>query len=133
MSLFSQIYAQGSVLSAGLRGTAARNEIIVNNIANADVPGFRARALDFEDHLTNLLGNYPHPRFRARFRGIEQSDFIPTVRYRNPGLFYRRDGNTVDIDIEMVNLYQNHMRFDTIVSSIMANSQRLRTVLERSG
>ena len=131
MSLFSQIYAQGSVLSAGLRGTAARNEIIANNITNADVPGFRARELDFEEHLINLLGNYP--RRRVGFRGIDRDDFTPTVRYRNPGLFYRRDGNSVDIDIEMVNLYQNHMRFDTIISSVMANSQRLRTVLERSG
>ncbi|MCL2398197.1 MAG: flagellar basal body rod protein FlgB [Defluviitaleaceae bacterium] len=124
MSLFSELNAQGSVLRAALRGTATRNEIIVNNIVNADVPGFRAREVEFEEHLQEMIGTFPLNR------SIDLENFSPTVRFRNPGFHYRTDGNSVDIDVEMVSLYQNSMRFDTIVSSVMVNSERMRTVLQ---
>ena len=126
MSLFSQLNAQGSVLRAALRGTAKRNEVIVNNIANADVVGFQARRVAFEDSLIEAVGNYPHPRHRNL-----NVDIQPTVHLQNPGFFYRIDGNNVDIDVEMVKLYQNSMVFDTVISSVMANSQRMRTVLQQ--
>lgn len=126
MSLFNQLNAQGSVLRAALQGTAKRNEVIVNNIANADVVGFRASRVAFEDSLLDAIGNYPHPRHR----NIDVSGVKPTVHLQNPGFFYRIDGNNVDIEVEMVKLYQNSMVFDTIVSSIMANSQRMRTIFQ---
>ena len=124
MSLFSELNAQSSVLRAAMRGTATRNEIIVNNIVNADVPGFRAREVAFEEHLQEMIGTFPLNR------SIDLDNFAPTVRFRNPGFQYRTDGNTVDIDVEMVSLYQNAMRFDTVVSSLMVNSERMRMVLQ---
>ena len=127
MSLFNQLNAQGSVLRAALVGTAKRNEAIVNNIANADVPGFRATRVEFEDSLREAVGNYPHPRNR----NIDVSGVTPTVHLQNPGFHYRIDQNSVDIEQEMVMLYQNSMVFDTLISSVMTNSQRLRTVFQQ--
>jgi len=128
MSLFNQVNAQGGVLRAAMRGTALRNEIISNNIANNDVPGFRARQVDFEGTLRDALGEFPH---NARSRMNMNLDHVePTVRYRNLGFHYRIDGNSVDIEVEMVKLYQNSMKFDTLVSSMMANSERMRNVLQ---
>lgn len=127
MSLFNQLTAQGSVLRAAMVGTAKRNEVIANNIANADVPGFRARQVHFEDSLLEAIGNYPHPRHR----NIDTSGVRPTVHFQDPGFHYRIDGNNVDIEVEMVRLYQNSMRFETFVSSMQANSQRMSTVLQQ--
>ena len=127
MSMFAELNAQGSVLRAALVGTAKRNMVISNNIANADVPRFRAQRVEFEEALINAIGRYPHPRHRR----IDVSGVQPTTRFQNPGFHYRIDGNNVDIEIEMVNLYQNSMRFETIISSIQANSQRLRTIFQQ--
>ena len=127
MSLFNELNAQGSVLRAALVGTARRNEVISNNIANADVPGFRAMRVDFEDSLIEAIGRYPRPSNR----NIDVSGFRPTVHLQNPGFHYRLDGNNVDIEVEMVRLFQNSMQFDTMVGSIMSNSQRLRTIFQQ--
>jgi flagellar basal-body rod protein FlgB len=127
MSLFNQLNAQGGILRAALIGSAKRNEVIVNNIANADVPGFRARRVEFENSLREAVGNYPHPRHR----NVDTSGVTATVHFQNPGTHYRIDGNNVDIEVEMVRLYQNSMKFDTLISSITANSQRMRTVLQQ--
>ena len=126
-ALFNQLNAQGGILRAALVGTAKRNEVIANNIANADVPGFNARRVEFENSLRAAIGDYPD----VRHRHVDVSDFRVSVHYQNQQFHYRIDGNNVDIEVEMVKLYQNSMRFDTLVSSIQANSQRMRTVLQQ--
>ena len=129
MSLFTQLNAQNGIVRASLHGHAKRNEVISNNIANADVPGFTARRVEFELSLREAIGHYPHPRHR----NVDVSGVNVTVHYQNPAFHYRVDGNNVDIEVEMVKLYQNSMRFDTLISSMMANSQRMRTVLQQGG
>ena len=126
MRLFTELYSHGSILGASLRGHALRNEVISNNIANADVPGFNARRVEFETSLINAIGDYP------RNRRVDLSGFSPTVRFQNPAFHNRVDGSNVDIELEMVNLYQNALRYDVILTSVTANSQRLSTVLQRS-
>ena len=126
MSLFSELNAQGSVLRAALVGTAKRNEVIANNIANADVPGFRGRRVEFESALLEAIGDYP------RSRNIDVSGVAPVVHFQNPNFHHRTDQNNIDIEVEMVMLYQNSMKYDTLISSVMANSQRMRTVLQQS-
>ena len=124
MNLFSDIGAPNSILRASLRGLATRNEAISNNLANADVPGYRARDVQFEEQLSEMIGDFPNNR------RINLDGFAPTVHFRNLPYHQRVDQNNIDIDVEMVLLYQNAMRYETMVSSIQANSERLSTVLQ---
>jgi len=128
-ALFNQLNAQSGILRASLRGAAMRNEVIANNIANADVPGFTARRVEFENSLRAAIGDYPD----VRHRHVDLSDFRVSVHYQNRQFHYRIDGNNVDIEVEMVQLYQNSMRFDTMIASLQANSQRMQTVLRQGG
>jgi len=127
MSFFGKINAQGSILRTAAQGHALRNEVIANNIANADVPGFTARRVEFENSLRAAVSDFPRNRL------VDVSGVKATVHYQNPAFHNRIDGNNVDIEVEMVNLYQNQMRFDTILASIQANSQRMRSVLQQGG
>ena len=111
MSLFGQLNTQGSVLRASMHGHAKRNEVISNNIANADVPGFRARRVEFEASLKQAVGHYPHPRHRH----LELSGVGPTIHYQNPGLHYRIDGNNVDIDHENLQMSKQKLLYDFLV------------------
>ena len=47
--------AVSSVLATALDGLATRQNVIADNIANVDTPGFRARAVDFESNLAAAL------------------------------------------------------------------------------
>jgi flagellar basal-body rod protein FlgB len=84
-------------------GTAAnaasiRNEVIVNNIANSDVPGYKAKAVDFEASLAEALDKY------KKTGELDLSRVGPSIRYTNRDYDYRIDKNNVDMDLEMVNL-----------------------------
>ena len=123
MTLFDRLTEQGSVLRAALNGTMVRNDVIVNNIANADVAGFKASRVDFEESLKHAVANTPRNQRR------DLSGVVPTVRRDNPNHSFRLDHNNVDIEREMVALYQNAMRFETMIASVQNNSRRLSLAL----
>lgn len=43
------------VLSSALDGLSLRQDVIANNIANVDTPGFRARSVEFESSLRDAV------------------------------------------------------------------------------
>ena len=67
-----------SVLATALDGLANRQNVIADNIANVDTPGFRATSVDFESSLAAALqrvGRAGHS-LEATSRGV----FVPTFR-----------------------------------------------------
>lgn len=122
--LSNAIHNQNAVLATALQGTIARNDAIMNNIANIDTPGFTARRVEFESALQSAIDNWQSTGTldlsRARAR----------ISFQEPGTANRMDGNNVDIEREMVALYINSIRADVMVNSIMQNSRMLNTVLQ---
>lgn len=89
-----------------------RAEVIANNIANADTPGYKARDMDFQ---TALAGAYKRQDFTMR--RSHEGHFEVTIRnqgntqYRTPDQPDTGDGNTVDANVER-NLYlRNAMEY----------------------
>ncbi len=75
-----------------------RTEIIANNIANADTPGFKARDFDFESALrkqTGELANGDLSKSNFRHLGPTTPAAEVTLSYRIPSQ-PSLDGNTVD-------------------------------------
>lgn len=52
---FAATDAVGFVLHSAINGLSTRQEVIADNIANVDTPGFRARAADFESALSRAI------------------------------------------------------------------------------
>lgn len=121
--MLDKMYNQSDILGAALHATSLRNEIITNNIANNDVPGFKAKKVNFEDSLINALER------RKQTGVLDMSDVKPSVHYINEGYNYRIDKNNVDIELEMVNLYQNSVKFDALVNCMQSNSKRMSLVI----
>jgi len=122
--LTQAIHHQNDVLGAALQGTFARHDAIMNNIANADVPGFTARTVVFEDALSDAISDW-----RSTGR-LNLSRARPSVRYQDTFNAFRMDGNNVDMEREMVALYINSVRADVLVNSVLHNSRQLNTVLQ---
>jgi len=121
--LYEKIHEQNSILGSALQAASLRNEVITNNIANDDVPRYKAKTVYFEDSLIRALDA------RKRTGRLDLSDARPSVRFVNQEYSYRIDSNNVDIELEMVSLYQNSIKYDAMINSVTNNSKRLNLVL----
>jgi flagellar basal-body rod protein FlgB len=121
--IFDAVYKQGNILSSALHAASVRNDVITNNIANADVPGFKGKTVDFEESLIKALDSFKQTGV------LDLSDAKANIRVKNEEYSYRLDKNNVDIELEMVNLYQNSIKFEAMINCVQRNSARLSLVL----
>ena len=117
--LTQAMHNQNRVIGAAMHANAARTDVIMNNIANVDTPGFQAGTVDFEAALGRAIDNW---RTTGR---LDLSGVRPGFRAQDPGFAYRMDRNNVDMESEMVRLYTNIVRYEAMVNSVMNNSRRL--------
>jgi flagellar basal-body rod protein FlgB len=98
-----------------------RQEILSNNLANSDTPGFKARDINFAQVLKDQLDG------TSSANGIKlavtHSAHIPGVESdNNPNLLYRipqqpaMDGNTVDADLELSNFTKNSVFTESAIN-----------------
>lgn len=91
-----------------------RAEVLANNIANADTPGYQARDLDFAELLKTssehrMRMTMTHQRHIST-NGMGGAD--PELKYRVP-MQPSLDGNTVDLQIEQAEYAKNALRFQS--------------------
>ena len=122
--LSQSIHHHNAILGAALQGTAARQDAIMNNIANSDVPGFTARTVHFESALQKAIDNW------QATGTLDLSRARPSIQFQEAHTNFRMDQNNVDMEREMVALYINSIRYDVLVNSVMHNSRMLNTVLQ---
>lgn len=94
---------------------ARRAEVLANNIANADTPGFKARDFDFASILRGEQD--------SMVMELETTDFGHSSEFIEPGfaaeLMFRNphqpsvDGNTVEVQEEMARYTDNAIRFQS--------------------
>jgi flagellar basal-body rod protein FlgB len=110
----------------------ARSQVTTANIANAEVPGYRAIGFDFEDQLQAMMGNEEggemktnHPKhFKSEFLNADGT-ILPDV-YVKPTESIPQDGNTVDVDKEMSVLAQDQLLYRSTVELINRKIAMLR-------
>ena len=97
-----------------------RQEVIASNIANAETPGYKAKRLDFEEalaraldvdgELTMKVNDQKH--FNVGGGGFK--NLKPDV-YEDPNGIVSENGNTVDVQDEMIRQADNQLMYDTLV------------------
>jgi flagellar basal-body rod protein FlgB len=121
--IFDAMYKQNDIMRTALQASVMRNDVITNNIANADVPGFKRKTVDFEASLTKAIENF------KRTGVLDLSGARASIRTPDDSFNYRIDKNNVDMELEMVNLYQNAIKFDAMINCVQRNSARLNLAL----
>jgi flagellar basal-body rod protein FlgB len=105
-----------------------RNEVISNNIANVDTPGYKRKDVQFESFLmSSLTGDGSLDR---RVANARMDSLKPQIYTDNANLSYRLDGNNVDIDTESANLAENQIRYYALMDSMTQEFSRLKMVLQ---
>ncbi len=105
-----------SGLNAAMNFRLENQNVISSNIANADTPGYKAQKLEFEDALRNALaisGRLPMEATDAdHFIKADPGHIDPEI-YDNPNGVVNQDGNTVDRNVEQVELAGNQIQYDS--------------------
>ena len=128
MFLDSGFMRTQDILHRSMSAALVRQDVIADNIANADTPHFKRSEVTFESELTRALRSYepdPFPAALTHERHIpfdRPKDYtqVKPIVYLDYTTSYRNDGNNVDIEKEMVDARENAMRY-------MAMAQRVGT------
>ncbi|MGO9016527.1 MAG: flagellar basal body rod protein FlgB [Dissulfurispiraceae bacterium] len=98
------------ILEHMLDVAAFRNKVLTSNIANADTPGYKAKDISFQKEMEKAAGTEGNQGFDI----YESATTMPN-----------RDGNTVNVDIEMAKVAENNLIYDTAVQ-LMGMKQRMK-------
>ncbi len=116
-----------NVLNKAANASWKRNEVIANNIANVDTPGYKRKDVQFQSYLQSaLLGD---GSLDSRVADANIGHLDATVYTDNSSLSYRLDGNNVDIDTESANLAENQIRYQALLESMTQEFSRIKAVL----
>lgn len=109
-----------------------RENVITNNIANVDTPGYKRQDVDFQSALKRELGNSKYISLDKKIRslnsdlsGLSVSPYTDSSNYS-----YRLDRNNVDVDTEQVELASEQLRYEMLTTAINEEFSRMKLVLK---
>lgn len=114
----SNAYNYIDVLTKAADYSWTRNEIITNNLANVNTPGYKRKDVSFESYLMQELTSGDSTSLRQRINDVDISNLNSTVYTDYSELSYRLDGNNVDVDTENVEFASNQLYYQTIIDTI---------------
>ena len=122
----SGIFATPGVqgLSLALDEASLRQQAISSNIANVNTPGFKRLDVSssFESAFSDALGNLSD----GQSIGMMPAGTITTAADQGPA---RPDGNTVQIEQEMLGLAQNSARYEFATDMLANNFHGMKTAI----
>lgn len=107
-----------------------KQQVTVNNIANQSTPGYKAQVMSFDDELRKNFENQVGigKKTSAQFKeDIKNSDIRLNVKEDE---YYGLDGNTVNADVEQVELASTQLQYQAAIGDISAEFARLRVVIK---
>lgn len=121
-----------NVLDKAADASWLRNEVIANNIANVDTPGYKRQDLNFEDELERALGNSSYVTMDAKVAGLKEHELRPRVINDYSNFSYRLDKNNVDIDTENVTLAANQIKYQGLMAGLKSEFSNLQVACKSS-
>ena len=123
-------------LKGAITAAELRQQVIANNIANVDTPGFKRSEVLFEELLAGRMGNGSYPRLEARRTHAKHIPFGGGGTAVRPQLvtdettLMNNNLNNVDIDREMALLAKNQLRYNALIQQLNHKISMLRIGIE---
>jgi flagellar basal-body rod protein FlgB len=127
------------VHAAALDVRGRRTELIANNLANADTPGYKARDIDFREAMARAAGEKTTQGVHltttqpGHIGGTTSADASTgaDLKYRTP-LAPSLDGNTVDSQLEQAAFAENAVRYQATLTFLGNKFRGLLTAITGS-
>jgi len=108
------------VLERGLQGANLRQQILSNNLANANTAGFKRSDVDFESSLAGALAARDRDASVANVAFAPQTDTTSAMS---------ADGNNVDVDQELSSLTENSVEYQALAAIMRSRLQTIQTAM----
>jgi flagellar basal-body rod protein FlgB len=115
---------------------AERQQLLANNVANADTPQFKARDFNFSQALTAATDQAASggtlkmvTTSTGHLEGTTTASAAPKLLYRVPAQ-PSLDGNTVDMDAERAAFADNTVRYEASLSLLNFRIRNLRMAMQ---
>jgi flagellar basal-body rod protein FlgB len=115
-----------------------RQDVIADNIANADTPNFKRSFINFESQLKAALDSERAPQsMQAAMTNERHIPFSRPVDYRTVQPQRQLDylttadnnGNNVDIEVESMNFLNNQLLYSLMTNTVTQQFQRVNLVV----
>ena len=116
------------VLTKAADASWLREEILTNNLANVDTPGYKRKDITFQSYLMQELTSGDSTSLRTRINDVDKNNLTATVYTDYAELSYRLDGNNVDVDTENVELASEQIKYQALTESISSEFARFKAV-----
>lgn len=112
-------------LERAMSGAQLRQQVLANNLANANTPNFKRSDVDFHAALANAFDNgSASPTSLNATQFSIQTDTSSVMQ---------ADGNNVDVDTEMANLSENSLDYQSLTSVLASRVKILQTAMGTGG
>ncbi|WP_026835622.1 flagellar basal body rod protein FlgB [Eubacterium xylanophilum] len=126
--ILSNAYNYINVLDKTADASWKRNDVLANNIANADTPGYKRKDVQFESFLSSAIAGTDS--LDATVANIDLNELNSMTYTDQVGMSFRYDGNNVDINTENVELAKNQLKYYTLMNSMNAEFSRLKAAMK---
>ena len=119
MELFDVTF---QTLDLALGAAGKRQEVLANNLANVNTPGYKRLDVDFDGILAKAVD-------AARIGDRSALDALRPTVTQDHSVAVRADGNSVDVDQEMAFLAENNIRYNALVQLTQKKLDTLKYVI----
>ncbi len=108
-------------LNQNLNLRLENQNVISSNIANADTPGYKAKALDFENAMRDALDLEDNVKLNAtnpEHIGTRDPGSVEAEAYEDANGVESLDGNTVDRAGEMAKMKENEILYSASIEAL---------------
>jgi flagellar basal-body rod protein FlgB len=126
--------SDATVLSALRRQmtiAAARQAVAAGNLANINTPGYKSQEADFSETLGDKLGAAGVLK-TTNTRHLQGAATPSTATKESEGLAARRDGNTVQVDRELLTMTQAAGEFARAQTALAAKFRLVRYAISEA-
>ncbi len=120
-----------NIASRAMDGLSYRRNVISQNVANVDTPGYKALELNFEGELLRSLSSTPRLSMTLTHTDHQLSDgdaSAPFTAKLRSGGTDRADGNNVDIDQELVEMTETGIRYSALSTAVSKKLSLLKEI-----
>ena len=125
----SSAFSYINILDKAADASYMRNEVLANNIANVDTPGYKRSDVDFQSVLAAELGRTKYTPLDRKIKDVDLSRLTVSPYKDHENFSYRLDDNNVDIDVENVELAANQITYQGLIQSMGEEFSRMKTAM----
>lgn len=104
-----------------------KQQVTLNNIANASTPGYKAQYVTFQDELKRNIGLDKNKSSSNIRDGINNSRIRVHTKNNETN---RLDGNNTNMDVEQVELASTTLEYQLTIKSINDEFMRIRSAIK---